>query len=809
MKRTTLGLLALTLIARMAHSDTLLTVDATAPVPAPETGYFKVGTQRSPTGGLLEINNQYLVRDGKPWAPVMGEFHYTRFPESQWEEQLLKMKAAGIDVVASYIIWQHHEEVAGQFLWTGDRDLRRFVELCAKHHLYFFARVGPWSHAEVRFGGIPDWVVNAMPTRTSDPQYLSYVGRYYAEIGKQLQGLLWKDGGPIIGTQIENEYNLRGPNQGREHIAALKALAIKAGLDTPLYTVTGWDNTVYPAGEVAPVFGGYPDEPWSAQLHKLPPKETYGFRFENRVSGNLGAQTSSDVVGDAIADIPHTPFLGAEYGGGVPTMYRRRPVITPDDIASMLPVQIGSGVNLYGYYMFHGGRNPQGRPSREENGAIGGYNDLPMIGYDFGAPLGQYCQVHPVLRTLRPYHLFLRTYGSSLATMTPRRPDVVPSALDDLTTPRFSVRSNGDSGYLFFSNYIRQYRMADQHGLRFKVKLPGGELVFPSKPVDVPSGAYFIWPFNMNLKDARLLWATAQPITELEANGVTTYVFRAVEGIPVEFAFDPATTSRSIITGIKPGTGEAFTLKTRSGAQIKVVVLTAAQAERVSMATLAGAPRLVISEDDVYFDGDAIELRSTGDAKFEYGVFPALPGAKSAKRDGVFQQFTIRRKAKAAIAVAVEKVRDAGVVPPLPIGGPAKTAMIPWPEVFGRSAAWKLTVPGNALEGVNDVFLQINYKGDVGRLFSGVEMIDDHFYNGVPWEVGLKRFAREISAPLTLTVLPLREDAAIYIQDEYRPRIASGGQIAEIATITAIPEYRLRVDTTARSADTAPRRATQ
>jgi len=41
--------------------------------------------------------------------------------------------------------------------------------------------------------------------------------------------------------------------------------------------------------------------------------------------------------------------------------YHRRPALAEDDIAPMTLTQLGSGVNLLGYYMFHGGTNPQGK----------------------------------------------------------------------------------------------------------------------------------------------------------------------------------------------------------------------------------------------------------------------------------------------------------------------------------------------------------------------------------------------------------------------------------------------------------------
>lgn len=155
---------------------------------------FSPGGQ-SPDGKTLSANNRYLTRDGKPWFPVMGEFHYSRYPETQWEKEILKMKAGGIEVVSTYVFWIFHEEIEGQFDWTGQRDLRHFIELCARHDLYVWVRVGPWDHGEVRNGGLPDWLIAETTVRENNPAYLGYVRRFFIEIGKQLDGLFWKDGG--------------------------------------------------------------------------------------------------------------------------------------------------------------------------------------------------------------------------------------------------------------------------------------------------------------------------------------------------------------------------------------------------------------------------------------------------------------------------------------------------------------------------------------------------------------------------------------------------------------------------------------
>src|ERR1700754_4322793 len=89
-----------------------IVVDATAstPAPGPANYTFDPADAKSPTGHTLGLNAMYLTRDGKPWLPVMVEFHYSRVPQAEWEEQILKMKSAGVEIVAAYIIWIHHEE---------------------------------------------------------------------------------------------------------------------------------------------------------------------------------------------------------------------------------------------------------------------------------------------------------------------------------------------------------------------------------------------------------------------------------------------------------------------------------------------------------------------------------------------------------------------------------------------------------------------------------------------------------------------------------------------------------------------------
>lgn len=54
------------------------------------------------------FTKKYLTKDEKPWFPVMGEIHFSRYRADLWEESLSKMKAGGLSIASVYVIWIHH-----------------------------------------------------------------------------------------------------------------------------------------------------------------------------------------------------------------------------------------------------------------------------------------------------------------------------------------------------------------------------------------------------------------------------------------------------------------------------------------------------------------------------------------------------------------------------------------------------------------------------------------------------------------------------------------------------------------------------
>jgi hypothetical protein len=811
------------------NASTPIRIDASQPWRAPGPARYDEGSATTPSGVTLGLNNRFLTLDGKPWLPAAGEFHFSRYPRAQWEDEILKMKAAGVNVISTYVIWIHHEEIRGQFDWTGQRDLRAFAQLCAKHGMYVIARIGPWDHGEVRNGGLPDWVLKQGPTRENDPVYLASVRTWYGQVGEQLKGLLWKDGGPVIAIQLENEYAKRGPRAGEGHILELKKLALASGLDVPLYLVTGWDDAVVPPRAVIPVYGGYPDAPWDGSIAKLPPAEVYAFRFQSRIAANVNDAAGRGEPGALPSASDSLPYLTAEMGGGIEDTYHRRLVIAPDDIAAVVPVMLGSGVNLYGAYMFQGGENPDGKLTTLQESQETGYpNDLPIKTYDFQAPLGEFGQERASLRKLKVFDYFLNDFGADLAPMTVHAPDAQPRNSVDLSVPRVAVRSRGDAGFIFFNNYVRGASMPVRHAAQFQIRLPGPEgnpgptLAIPGHPIDLPSGAYFIWPFNLRLAGITLRYSTAQLFTRLENSGTDTVYFEALPGIAPEFAFDAATvrtvkhssgetvtdSGALYVTGIQPGVDSSINVVSSAGATLRLVVLTVQEAEDAWKVRIAGSDHLLITSQDLLTDPDVrpahIWLRSLADPHFEFSITPPtsdsfeanVPLIPAATTDHNTTTFAAEMPHWNA-ALQFKQIQAAGEAAPVKTGPaqdwrPHGVAQAPGAGDLPQAAKWSIAVPAGALDGLSELFLEVRYEGDLARLSANHKLLDDDFYNGDPWMVGLSRFlVPNGSGYFELSILPLRKDAPVYFEFPEPLQFGQNGQIDKLDSLRLVPDYQL------------------
>ena len=75
------------------------------------------------------------------------------------EDVILKMKANGVNIIACYVLWMHHEQIEGQFDWTDNKDLRAFLQLCNRSTACGLIRVLALVSCRVRNGATPDWIL--------------------------------------------------------------------------------------------------------------------------------------------------------------------------------------------------------------------------------------------------------------------------------------------------------------------------------------------------------------------------------------------------------------------------------------------------------------------------------------------------------------------------------------------------------------------------------------------------------------------------------------------------------------------------
>ena len=384
------------------------------------------GKKVNPDGDEILVTTKCIRMNGEPKVPVMGEMHYARVPEGEWRDYVRKMKEGGVDIIATYAFWVHHEEKEGEFDFSGRRDIGAFLKVCEEEKMPVVLRIGPWCHGEVRNGGFPDWLVAKIGAetkrlRSTDPEYMALVGKFWRRLFGEVDGHLWKQGGCVIGCQIENE--CRGP---WPYMQALKDLCRDIGFDVPFYTRTGWPamkgKIAY--GELLPLFGDYVDGHWGRGNEISPGAFRKIWKFTSRRSSeNIATEMiPKELLGRDESVVAEYPFLTCELGGGMSYAYHRRVRVRPEDTYSIAVVKLGSGSNMLGYYMYASGTNPADGATWFNECQSSPYtnnNDLPPLSYDYQSPVGEFGELNPSWHALRPLHAFCRNFGADFALEVP------------------------------------------------------------------------------------------------------------------------------------------------------------------------------------------------------------------------------------------------------------------------------------------------------------------------------------------------------------------------------------------------------
>ncbi|PIN15803.1 Beta-galactosidase [Handroanthus impetiginosus] len=353
----------------------------------------------------VTYDKKALIINGQRRILISGSIHYPRSTPEMWEDLINKAKEGGLDVIETYVFWNVHEPTPGNYNFEGRYDLVRFVKTIQKAGLYAHLRIGPYICAEWNFGGFPVWLkyVPGISFRTDNEPFKMAMKGFAEKIVNMMksENLYESQGGPIILSQIENEYGqqakLLGP-PGQQYVNWAANMAV--GLDTGV--------------------------PWVMCKEDDAPDPVIN--------------TCNGFYCDAFSpNKPYKPMIWTEAWSGWFTEFGgpiyERPV---EDLAFSVAKFIQNGGSFVNYYMYHGGTN-FGR-------SAGG----PFIttSYDYDAPLDEYGLIRqPKYGHLKELHKAVKLCEKALVSADP-----TVTSLGNLQQAHVYSSKSGDCA-AFLSNY--------------------------------------------------------------------------------------------------------------------------------------------------------------------------------------------------------------------------------------------------------------------------------------------------------------------------------------------------------------------
>jgi beta-galactosidase len=298
--------------------------------------------------------------DGKPYVIRAGEMHYARIPRAFWRERLQQVRAMGLNTVTTYVFWNLHEPEPGRFDFSGNLDLAAFTRTAQEVGLNVVLRPGPYVCAELDFGGFPAWLLRTpgLRVRSMDPRFLDATARYFKRVAQEVAPLLSSRGGPILMTQVENEYGSYGDDH--DYMATIQKQVRDAGFDTPLFTSDGPDPTLLDRGTL--------------------PGVTAVVNFNGSVAD----------VKEAFAQLAafrqNVPRMAGEYWAGWFDHWgERRHQTSPKLAADAVDWMLGQGIS-FNLYMAHGGTSFGWQPGANSHGTT---YQPDTTSYDYDAAIDE------------------------------------------------------------------------------------------------------------------------------------------------------------------------------------------------------------------------------------------------------------------------------------------------------------------------------------------------------------------------------------------------------------------------------------
>lgn len=282
-----------------------------------------------PKENKFEIGEGTFILNGEPFVIKAAELHYPRIPKDYWEQRIQMCKALGMNTVCLYTFWNVHEPKEGEFDFTGNGNIREFIELCRKNGLYVILRPGPYVCAEWEMGGLPWWLLKKkdIRLRDNDPYFLARVNEFQKALAEQVADQTVDKGGPIIMIQVENEYGSYGEN--KEYVSNIRDMLRKNFGENVVMFQCDWSSNF--------TLNGLDDLVWTMNF-------------------GTGADVESQFV--PLKELrPNSPLMCSEFWSGWfdkwGASHETRPA---DEMIKGIDEMLSRGIS-FSLYMTHGGTN--------------------------------------------------------------------------------------------------------------------------------------------------------------------------------------------------------------------------------------------------------------------------------------------------------------------------------------------------------------------------------------------------------------------------------------------------------------------
>ncbi len=192
-------------------------------------------SEKPKTIHTFHIGDENFLLDSNRLQIRCGEIHFSRVPKEYWQHRLKLCKAMGMNTVCAYLFWNYHEFEEGKFDWEDQRDVVKFCQLAQEEGLWVILRPGPYTCAEWEMGGLPWWLLKNedIKLRSTDSIFVAKSRAWLKEVGRVLGPMQITQGGPIIMTQVENEYGYY--SNDAEYMGLMRQALLDAGFDVPLF----------------------------------------------------------------------------------------------------------------------------------------------------------------------------------------------------------------------------------------------------------------------------------------------------------------------------------------------------------------------------------------------------------------------------------------------------------------------------------------------------------------------------------------------------------------------------------------------